>query len=307
MNFDPTASVLENVVVQKELELAGDEGDKFLILIKELFYSKDFRLWKIDPTGAKSILVLATDYRFVYRVPVFRSQDTIHPAFAGIELIEHVNNHRYVADYRCLGATAQLDEAELVRYHQDNSESSGVNFLGLLTQSGSVPDEPRLKNAQLNLTPVLISFSSRAGLAELAARELGFEDTEVTTPTTGEVTDASETTKGIVKLAGDLEGTADNPRVKGLSSFITAAQAQQLFLSKEQADEQYATIAQGQKADDALSATEAAQNFYSKTAADSRFVRSVNKQPPDSTGDVTLSGGGGGTGSGGGSIDGGIF
>ena len=302
--IDLSANSVDHVVVQEALELAGDAGDGFVAIADKLFYDKDFQLWRLGVGATMTKMTLGIDYRFVFKVPIFRSQDTVYSAYAGVEILTANQGSQYLSTYRSVGAVAGVNKAELVQFHQSNSETERVNFLGLLTPSGAVPDALRLQNQGLVLQPTLIAYSSAIGAAEKAAHELNFSEIEIVQTGTTEVVDASSSQKGVIKLAGDLEGTADLPRVKGLADKLDTAQAAQLYLTRPNADRLYATELQGQIAMAALPASEAPDVV--QQVGDARYVRSVNGLTPDQNGNVTVSGGSGGGGSGGG-IDGGIF
>lgn len=295
--IDLTASSPEYLIVQETLEIAGDSSDRYVSMPDQIFYDRDFQLWKVGANSTQTKMTLGTDYRFIFKIPVFRSQDTVHAAYAAIEIITAASGDQYAATYRAVGAAVIVNKQELVQFHQANPETEKVNFLGLLTPNGLLPDALRLGNASLTLKPVLISYSSLIGAAEKAAHELNFSEIEIVQPSETTVVDASSSQKGIIKLAGDLEGTADLPRVKGLVDKLDATQAASMFLTQPNADLRYASMEQGQKADAALPVSEVSNVI--QLVGDGRYVRSVNGQTPNQQGDVVLTGGG--------SIDGGIF
>lgn len=66
-----------------------------------------------------------------------------------------------------------------------------------------------------------VTVSKLSGAGGTSGQVIGFNGTDVTWTTlssSGSVPDATTTTKGLVRLAGDLGGTADSPTVPGLSS-----------------------------------------------------------------------------------------
>lgn len=297
MRFDPTGFSPENLIPMETMPVAGNSSDGYVVFPQQLFYEHDFQLFETTQFSGTSQLVRDVDFKFIFGVPVFRSRNNLYAVFAGVQLLNRKSNAVYTSTYRALGAVCQYDITDLTRFHQNNPESSAVNFWGLLTTTGSLPDAERLQTQTVTLEAVLIDLDSAIGMQELVARRRSLD--MVDQPgTVVDVVDATTSQKGIIRLSGDLEGTADAPRVKGLGDFITTNAGDQRYALKADAE---VTI-NGLEGPEftltpailgAYSTAEADTKFLTRTQANGIFVRSVNNQPVDAQGNVTVPGGAG--------------
>lgn len=297
MRFDPTGFSPENLIPMETMPVAGNSSDGYVVFPQRLFYEHDFQLFETTQFSGTSQLVRDVDFKFIFGVPVFRSRNSLYAVFAGVQLLNRKSNAVYTSTYRALGAVCQYDIADLTRFHQNNPESSSVNFWGLLTTTGSLPDAERLQTQTVTLEAVLIDLDSAIGMQELVARRRSLD--MVDQPATGvDVVDATASQKGIIRLSGDLEGTADQPRVKGLANLVTMATADLRYALKNESSVMINGIAGPNftlDAEDlgAYSKTDADSNFLTPAQANQVYVRKVNNQSPDAQGNVNVPGGAG--------------
>lgn len=299
MQFDAHGSNPSNYISMQRIDVVGDSTSGYLAVPGELFYEKDFELYEKTGTSSAKKMTLGTDYVFAFVVPGYRTIDNRYAAYAGVELITYDQSAQYFMTARMVGQQCGVGATDIRRFFLDNDDDAD-DFFGLLAFGGYIPDEERLQDTSVNLIGVLINEKSLIGSQEVAARALSarLAGTTTSTGSTTELVDATSTVKGVMKLTGDLGGTADNPTVPGLSSKITQNAADARYQLKQDA---ITSVNDHGPGDITLTASDV--GAYTKqeinqllttlgdriTALDDVVVKSVENQLPDAAGNVVLS------------------
>lgn len=300
MRFDLTGFLPENLVSMEQMAVAGNNSDGHIAFPQHLFYEHDFQLFEVTQSSGTVQLTRDVDYRFVFVIPGFRNRDSRYAVYAAVDLLDKKQNAVYRASYRALGADVNTDIVETRRFFLDNDESS-TDFFAMLIDYAHVPDSERLADATLTLSGTLVSYKSVIGAMEVSARKTS-TDSQTGTSSGGDVADATATTKGVMQLAGDLTGSADRPRVVGLSDKLSAADAEAIYVKKTE----MAISINGQTSDTFTLSAADVQAYTtdqvdqlldtirtSLTTLQNTVVLSVNDQTPDEQGNVVVQGGDG--------------
>lgn len=298
MRFDPSGFLPENLVSMEQLSVSGNSSDGYIAVLQNLFYEHDFQLTQSEPGESTVVLERGVDYRLIFIIPGYRNRDLRFGAYCAVEIMNREQNATYRASYRAVGAAIQIEPMQIRRFFLDNTETTS-DFYGLLIEEAYAPDAERLADSSLGVSGVLVSYQTVVGAMEAAARKLSTRTQESPTSTTSptEVGDATETSKGVMQLAGDLTGTAARPRVVGLEEKIDAVFGDARYALKDDVKitingvensvfditAQSLGVYSSLQIDQMLSAlTEAMQTLSASV------VKSVNGATPNNAGEVTI-------------------
>ena len=297
MRFDPTGFLPENLVSMESLSIAGNDTDGYIAFPQALFYEHDFQLFETTQSEGTIQLDRDIDYKLIFVIPGYRNRDGRYAVYAGVEILNKKPNASYRTSHRSLGASMIVDVAQTRRFFLDNDESA-TDFFGLLIDHAYVPDIERLTDPALTAVGVLVSYKSIVGAMEMSARKLSVTSQESDgSAASTDVADATATSKGVLQLAGDLTGTAAQPRVLGLSNKLNVDVAEQTYAKKTDVK----VSINGEVGTEFNISAEDLQ-AYTKVQVDQlltdirstiltiqeSMVTSVNDQTPDADGNVAL-------------------